>query len=463
MADFATSRALQFAALPREAKLKILDALTPVEQEKLQYTWEFWAREGQLLPTNCSCHKGNWRIWLILAGRGYGKTRTGAETIRRWAESGNDQYITLAASKASDVRDVMIEGESGILAISPNHFRPDYEPSKRRLTWPNGVKALLLSADEPDTFRGPQHCKLWADELAKWPYPEAWDQAMLGLRLGKNPQAVVTTTPRPTPLIKKLAKAKSTHITRGTTYDNRANLAADFFNEVIVQYEGTRLGRQELRGEILDDNPGALWKRDSIEKLRILLGDAPKKYRRIAVGVDPAVTSHEDSDETGIVTVGCADCYCKGGNKPELHGFVLHDDSDIYTPSEWAHAAIKRYRKLMANKIVAEINKGGDLVVSNLRTVDANAAVETVRATRGKDIRAEPISGLYEQGKFHHVGGFPALEDQMCDWDPMASSDSPDRLDALVWASSYLMLSPARPIYEARGNDSILPRRGNFH
>lgn len=455
--DPVTSRALKFASLSREEKLFVLSQLSTEDKERLQFTWEFWARPNQLIPNDCVCHNGDWRTWLILAGRGYGKTRTGAETVRRWAESGKFEYITFAASKALDIRDVMVEGESGILAVSPNHFRPLYEPSKRRLTWPNGVKALLLSADEPEGFRGPQHCKAWADELAKWPYPEAWDQMMLGLRLGIKPQVVVTTTPRPTQLIKGLLARPSTHVTRGTTYENRANLAPAFFDEVITQYEGTRLGRQELNAEILDDNPGALWKRDMIEKLRVF--KVPKLIRT-GVGVDPAVTSNEKSDETGIVGAGIGECWCKGSG--ERHAFVLEDKSNIYTPNGWASAVNEMFTRRQMNRIVAEINKGGDLVAANIRTVNAHAPISTVRATRGKEIRAEPVAGLYEQGKVHHVGAFPELEDQLCGWNPLVDTDSPDRLDALVWILSDLMLGCARPVYEpAQG--SILPRRGSFN
>jgi len=454
------SLALKFAALPDTDKRAILQEFTPEEQEMLLRTWAVWARPNQLIPRNCTCHNGSWRTWLILAGRGWGKTRTGAEAVREWAEKGETEYITLAASKALDIRDVMVEGESGILAISPNSFRPLYEPSKRRLTWPNGVKALLLSADEPDTFRGPQCGKAWADELAKWPYPEAWTQMMFGLRLGSTPQVIVTTTPRPTALIRDLMRRESTHVTRGTTYDNQANLAKAFLEEIIQEYEGTRMGRQEIWAEMLDDNPGALWKRTLIDSLRVRV--APK-LRRIAVGVDPAITANEKSDETGIVTFGYGDCKCSGGIKPELHGFVMRDDSDIYTPDGWATRVGDVYRQTEANMVVAEINKGGDLVVSNLRTNNKALPVVTVRATRGKQIRAEPIAALYEQRKIHHVGSFPELEDQLCDWNPLTDPDSPDRLDAMVWAASYLMLGMARPIYEKMGSNPIQPRRGGFH
>jgi phage terminase large subunit-like protein len=451
-----TSRALKLAALPSEKKREILEALSAEESEILQFCWEFWARPNQLLPVNCSCHGGMWRTWLILAGRGFGKTRSGAEAARKWAEEASTEYITFAASKALDIRDVMVEGESGILAISPNNFRPKYEPSKRRLTWPNGVKALLLSADEPDTFRGPQHGKAWADELAKWPYPEAWDQMMFGLRLGVNPQVVVTTTPRPTKLIKDLMMKASTHVTRGTTYENRANLAKAFYEEICAAYEGTRLGRQELHAEILDDNPGALWKREWFDTMRVV---RHPKLRRIGIGVDPAVTSKETSDETGIVGAGVGECRCKGMDKPEMHGFVLSDESGIYSPDGWAKKTVQVFDTLQANKVIAEINKGGDLVTANIRTVRPSIPIDTVRASRGKDIRAEPVAALYEQRKIHHVGSFPQLEDQCCDWNPLMSSDSPDRLDALVWVMFFLMVGAMRPVYESSSEYASTKRR----
>jgi|SRR3954463_123174 len=445
-----TSRALRFAALPAEKKKEVLSQLNTVEQELILRTWEFWARPEQLVPEKCKCHNGNWTYWMISAGRGWGKTRTGSETVRKWAERADTEHMILAAAKALDIRDIMVEGESGILSISPNNFRPKYEPSKRRLTWPNGVKALLLSADEPDTFRGPQGGKAWADELAKWPYPEAWDMMKLGMRLGKKPQVVITTTPKPTKLIKDIIKDPATHFTRGTSYENFANLATTFINEIIKSYEGTRLGRQELHAEILDDNPGALWKRDIIEKYRVRM--APILIR-IGVGVDPAITSEENSDETGIVSAGIGTCFCKG--YPDTHGFVLDDNSGIYKPHEWAKKVTTNFNERQANKVVAETNKGGDLVISNLRTFNKSIPVQPVHATRGKQTRAEPVSSLYEQGKVHHVGCLPDLEDQLCDWNPLMS-DSPDRLDALVWVLTWLMVGLARPVY----TDSGMPAEG---
>lgn len=391
------------------------------------YDWELSARPEQLAPI------GNWRTWLILAGRGFGKTRTGAEWVREQIK--NYPLVNLIGSTANDARDIMIEGESGILAICPQNERPEYKASKRQLSWPNGAKSLIFTADEPERLRGKQHMKLWADELAAWRYRESWDQALLGLRLGDNPQAVVTTTPRPTSIIKELVKDKSTHITRGSTYDNKANLAPAFLAQIIKKYEGTRLGRQELNAEILEDNPNALWQRDRIDKLRVE-ELPPDGIRRVIVGVDPSVTSAKTSDETGIVVVALGE---------DGHGYVLDDLSLIASPDSWARVAVKAYHQHGADRMVAEVNNGGDLVEALIRTVDRNVAYKKVHASRGKAKRAEPIAALYEQGKVHHVGSFARLEDQMCAYDPgELDGDSPDRMDALVWALSELMLKPVR-------------------
>ena len=382
------------------------------------YDWPRFARPEQLAPA------GDWRTWLILAGRGWGKTRTGAEWVRAMVKS--CRYVNLVGATADDARDIMIEGESGILAICPRHERPDYLPSKRRLEWPNGATSLIFTADEPDRLRGKQSAKLWCDELATWRYPEAWDQAMLGLRLGKNPQVTVTTTPRPSALIKTLASNPTTHVTKGTSYDNRANLAPAFFSQIITKYEGTRLGRQELNAEILDDVPGALWKRGRIDELRV---HAAPTLRRIVVGVDPAVTSAEGADETGIIVAGRGE---------DGQFYVLDDLSLTATPDSWARAAVRGYYTHKADRLVAETNNGGDLVESVIRTVDPNVSYRKVTATRGKAIRAEPIAALYEQGRVHHVGSLAQLEDQMCNFDPLTSRKSPDRMDALVWALTEL-------------------------
>jgi phage terminase large subunit-like protein len=365
-------------------------------------------------------------VWLLLAGRGFGKTRTGAEYVRSKVESGEAGRIALVAPTAADARDVMIEGESGILAISPPWFEPKYEPSKRRLTWPNGAIATAYSADEPRRLRGPQHDLAYCDEIAAWEYPEAWDQLLLGLRLGKDPRAVVTTTPRPVRVIRELVKAETTHVTRGSTYDNRENLAPAFLEQIISKYEGTRLGRQELYAEILDDVPGALWTRAMLESA--LVDEAPE-LSRVVVAIDPAVTSGEDSDETGIVVAGLG---------VDGMGYVLADRTCRLSPDGWAKRAVTAFDEYRADRIVAEVNNGGDLVESTIRTVRRNTPYKQVRASRGKRVRAEPIAALYEQSKIKHVRGLGQLEDQMVTFLPEGGDSSPDRVDALVWALTEL-------------------------
>lgn len=335
--------------------------------------------------------------------------------------------MALVGATAADVRDVMIEGESGLLAISSNANRPTYEPSKRRVTWPNGAIATAFSADEPRRLRGPQHDLFWADELAAWRYTETWDMLEMGLRLGANPQGVVTTTPRPIQIIRDLLKDSGTVTTRGSTYDNKANLPKKFLNRILKRYEGTRLGRQELHAEILDDVVGALWTLALIEEHRVTT--APE-LTRIVVAIDPAVSKGEESNETGIIVAGI------GGNE---HAYVLEDLTVRGSPNEWAQAAVTAYRRHKADRIVAEVNQGGDMVESIIRSIDKNIPYESVRATRGKAIRAEPVSALYERGRVHHVGVFAQLEDQMTNWTPVSGEASPDRLDALVWALTSLM------------------------
>lgn len=391
--------------------------------------WSKQARPEQLPPP------GDWPIWLILAGRGFGKTRTGAEWVRGLAESARVHRIALVGPTAADVRDTMIEGESGILAISPDHFRPLYEPSKRRIVWPNGVQCQLFSAEEPERLRGPQFGAAWADELAAWNNAEAaWDMLQFGMRLGTLPRTLVTTTPKPVKILKDLLKRQDIVVTRGSTYDNRANLAPAFFSTVVAKYEGTRLGRQELDGTLLEDVPGALWTASLIDGLRFQPGNIPD-LKRIVVSVDPAVSTGEASDMTGVIVAAVG---------RDDHGYVLEDLSGKYLPHEWASVAVKAFHKWRADRIVAEKNQGGQMVESTLRVVDPNVPIKLVHASRGKIARAEPVSALYEQGRVHHVGGFPELEDQLCSFTPDASS-SPDRLDALVWAFTELMLNNPIP------------------
>lgn len=428
------------ASLPEAARNQLVAALTPVQARALSYEWPFWARPSQLPPN------GNWRVWLVLAGRGFGKTRTGAEMIRARAVARTARRFALVAPTAGDARDVMVEGESGILAISPPWERPRYEPSKRRLTWPNGAVATLFSADEPERLRGPQHDAAWCDEVASWRYPEAWDMLMFGLRLGTDPRVVVTTTPRPTMLLRELVADPSVVVTRGTTYENSVNLAQGFLEQIIRRYQGTRLGRQELEAELLEDMPGALWNRGIIEGSRVR---AAPSLIRVVVAIDPAVTATADADETGIIVAG------KDGRG---HGWVLADSSGRYHPTEWARTAISAYRAHSADRIVAEVNNGGDMVEATLRMIEPDVPFTAVRASRGKVTRAEPIAALYEQGRVHHLGAFPELEDQMCAFvaDTRGSirvasnACSPDRVDALVWALTDLLVEPKRGegIYE---------------
>jgi len=408
------------ASLDEATRATILSELSANEAAEILEDWRFWARPDQIAPD------GNWRVWLIMAGRGFGKTRCGAEWVHEQIRQGRERIALVGETKA-DVRDVMVEGESGILATAGRN-RPLYEPSKRRLTWPNGAIGVCYSGDEPDQLRGPQHDAAWLDELAKYRYAEeTWSNLDLGLRLGESPQAVITTTPRPVQIMRELVADELVTVTRGSTYDNLQNLAESFAKRIVERYEGTRLGRQELHAEILDDVVGALWSREMIDAHR--LRETPPHFERIVVGVDPAVTSGEDADETGILVAGMI------GNR----GYIVEDLSGQYTPQEWAIQAIKAYYKYNADRIVAEVNQGGDMVEHTIRTVDRNVSYKAVRAARGKILRAEPIAALYEQGRIHHCGTFAALEDQLCMY-THESRDSPDRLDALVWALTDLML-----------------------
>src|SRR3990167_1339605 len=358
--------------------------------------WRQIARPNQIAPD------GDWSIGLILAGRGFGKTRTINEWAIEQAEAIPGSRGAFVGSTAADVRDVLIEGESGILNISPDGFRPEYEPSKRRLTWSNGTMATLFSADEPNRLRGPQQHWAICDELASWRYPDAWHMLMLGLRLGKNPRCAVATTPKPVKHLRDLLAQNATHVTRGSTYENRANLATAFFDQIIRRYEGTRIGRQEINAELLDDIPGALWNRAMLDGGRV---SAFPELRRIVIGIDPEATSTEDSAETGIVAAGISE---------DGQGYVLGDYSLRALPEEWARAAISAYSIHKANSLTPEVNNGGEMVTYTIRTIDKNVPIHPVHATRGKYTRAEPISSLYQQGRIHHVGSFAELEDQMC-------------------------------------------------
>lgn len=405
----------------------------------LLYSWRFWARENQLTPP------GDWVTWVILAGRGYGKTRTGSEwVIEKAIELGNKRVnlpqIALVAQDAGDARDVMIQGESGIEARCPPWLGCHYEPSKKRLTFGNGVVCKLYAGDDPDSLRGPEHHAAWSDEICKWHDPEkAWSNLQMGLRKkvpGDHPRQIVTTTPIPSVFLKKLIKRDSTHLTTGTTYENAANLARAFTDEIISSYEGTRLGRQELYAEILDDNPNALF---SIEDIAANRRARPDFLAKTVVAVDPPTTSNKDSDECGIIVAGRDNSDIRSA-----HYYVTGD----YTvqgrkPEAWAARAISAYYRNNADLIVAEVNQGGDMVEAVIRQQDPTIPVRTVRATKGKAIRAEPIAGLYEQGRVHHApnqANLARLEDQMINFDPSdpSAEGSPDRMDANIWALTAL-------------------------
>lgn len=445
MATSTLSLAQQLAALPDWEREALLADMPDEEIAALEYDWGFWARPNQLAPLDRP-----WKVWLILAGRGFGKTRTAGELVIAWARQAPKRRIALVAETSADARDVIVEGESGIMACSPPWFRPKYEPSKRRLTWPNGSQATTYSGDDPEQLRGPQHHNAFVDELAKYRYAqETWDNLELGLRLGDNPQAVVATTPRPIPLLKTLMADPSTVVTRGSTYENQENLAPTFIERVVIKYEGTRLGRQELHAELLEDTPGALWTQVLLDECRAKPAEVPQ-FVRVAIALDPATTSQESSNEMGIVA---------GGRDARGHGYVVQDSSAIGTPMACARRAIQLYDDLKADVIVAEANNGGDWIGTVLELVardmhrngertSGTIHYKKVHASRGKHTRAEPISALYERHLVHHVGTFAQLEDQMTHWVP--GMDSPDRLDAAVWLCTELLVQEGAPMQTRR-------------
>ena len=388
---------------------------------------EVYARPEQIEPSELG-HNGKF-IWLAKCGRGFGKTRMFSEWVIEKAREGY-KNISLVGAAADEVRVIMIEGESGILACSPDDFYPDYQPSKKELIWPNGAKAQIFYGTEPEKARGAQSDLIWGDELCKWKYPqETLDNLLLGLRLGKNPLCGLSTTPKPTKAIRDLVKRDDIIVTGGNTFDNAINLADPFMQTIIAKYKGTRLEKQEIYAQILEDNPNALWHRDWIDRSRVVT--APS-LDRIVVAIDPAASHDEESsNETGIIVTGKSKI-----NKID-HYYVIDDFTIIGTPEQWAQRAITAYHKHQADKIVAEKNNGGDMVQSTLTNADKTVPVKLVWASRGKITRAEPVSLLYEQGRVHHVGTFEALEDQQCEWVP--GEPSPDRMDALVWAITELM------------------------
>ncbi|PLW76965.1 DNA-packaging protein [Cohaesibacter celericrescens] len=395
--------------------------------------WEIWARPDQLPPAQ------DWTTWLVMGGRGAGKTRTGAEWVKAMvfgkAPFTHQSYgrIALIGETLGDARDVMVEGVSGLLSVHSKDERPNWQPSRKRLVWPNGAIAQIFSAEDPESLRGPQFDAAWGDELAKWKHAEAtWDMLQFGLRLGVQPRQIVTTTPRPTALLKRLLKEPRTVTTHAPTRANLANLAPGFLDTIVRRYQGTRLGRQELDGELIEERSDALWRRQQLDLLRV--EEAPVHLVRIVVAIDPPATSTKGADACGIVAAGLdgdGNCY------------ILKDKSlSEVSPTGWATKAIALFHRLEADCVIAEVNQGGEMVTTILAGIDANVPVRSVRANRGKYLRAEPVSALYEQGRVRHVGNFAELEDEMCDFglDGLSSGKSPDRLDAMVWAVTNLCL-----------------------
>jgi phage terminase large subunit-like protein len=415
----------------------LLNTLGEDELDALLFGWEVWARSDQMPP------EGDWTVWLILGGRGSGKTRSGAEWIRRRAfgdpftGEAPVERMALVGETLSDVREVMIDGISGLMAIHPSDERPAFELSRRRLVWPNGAVAQIFSAEDPDSLRGPQFEAAWCDELAKWRYgQETWDMLQFGLRLGDNPRQVVTTTPRPTKLLKEIMDAERTVISRASTQANASNLSPAFLKSVVAKYQGTRLGRQELDGELIEEVEDALWSRAMIENLRV--GKAPSMVR-IAIGLDPPASSGKRSDACGLVAAGLGE---------DGHGYVLADASlKRAKPESWGRAAISLWHQWKADALVVEVNQGGEMAENVLQQIDDGVPITKVHASRGKFARAEPIATLYARGRIHHVGAFAELEDEMTTLTPkgLASGKSPDRLDALVWALSHLFLKGGKP------------------
>lgn len=504
------SLAMRMAQLAEAERLALLRALGAQGAERLLHDWRFWGRPGQLPPS------GDWRVWLVLAGRGFGKTRAGAEWVRRVARhsgawkvqepaaaplipsrechlrhftgllgggflggglarggeakaeeadgrtingsrsgagsgagscnereeraatgTGGPVRIALVAATLAEARAVMVEGESGLLAIAPPDERPVFEPALRRLVWPNGSVAHLYSADAPEQLRGSQHHFAWCDEAAKWRNAETvWANLELGLRLGPRPRVLVTTTPRPVPLVRRLLADPAVQVTRGATWDNAANLPQSFLDAMTATYGGTRLGRQELEGEMVEAVEGALWSPELIERNRV---DTAALLARVVVAVDPPVTGGPEADACGIIVAALG---------ADGHGYVLADRTvEGASPSGWARAVAAAAADFEAERVVAEVNNGGDLVGLVLRSAGCSAPLRLVRASRGKAARAEPVAALYEQGRVHHTGGLPRLEDELCGLMPgggyVGPGRSPDRADALVWAMTELMLGQA--------------------
>ena len=426
--------------LPKAKVDEVFKQLGPKKVEELKHTWSFWARDEQLEP------EGDWNTWFVNAGRGFGKTRTGVEWVREQVKRGAKRIAAVAATN-SDIERVMVKGESGFLNVCWKGDKtykggkmgyPEWSPTKRTLSWENGAQVQFFSAEEPERLRGPQFELAWCDELAAWNKDQdTWAMLQFCMRLGKHPRIMVTTTPKPTKLVREILKNPTTHTTTGSTFDNAANLAGTYLKAVKEQYEGTRLGRQELYAEVLEEAEGALWTTDMLDKASIKHEDLPH-LNRIVVSIDPAVTANAESDMTGIVVAGI-----------DVNGiaYVLGDYTERLSPQGWASKAISLYHQYSADRIVAERNQGGEMVRRTLEVEDETVPIKLVHASRGKYARAEPVSALYERGLVRHVTNPPdgaslnELETQMRTWEPLGSIGSPDRLDACVWALTDLSLN----------------------
>lgn len=421
---------------PPEARRELMRWLLedPRRAVRLRYLWKLWARPQQRAPV------GEWTYWLIVAGRGWGKTRTAAEWIAGEVRSGRRRRLALISKDPRDARDVMVEGPSGLLNVGPLEWRPRYEPSNLKLIWPNGAEAFIYSAEDPDKLRGPEHDGAWADELCAWRFiRETWDNLRFGLRIsgpqGHDPRCVVTTTPKPVKVLTEIRDDPDTIVTGGSTYENLSNLSKVFRKAILSKYEGTRVGRQEIFAEILEEVEGALWTRDLLEQNRVGPADVPA-LGRIVIAVDPMAKKNakrkQSEPETGIIIAGMGE---------DEHGYVIGDYSVTNSkPDVWARKVIAAFYDFEADRVVGEVNNGGDMVEDVIRTRDPNIPFKMVTASRGKWTRAEPISALDEQAKIHHVGFFGDLETQMCTWTGEDNEPSPDRLDARVWALTELML-----------------------
>jgi phage terminase large subunit-like protein len=428
------SEAEDYIARLSSAEVKELDKL--LIESGAVWDWNAFARPEQLAP------KGDWLTWLALAGRGWGKTRCGAEWVRAEVTSKRAKRFALIAETQKDLEEVMCFGDSGIFSVFPPHQKPKITKKPIRVEFHTGAVAYGYNATEPDQLRGPQFDRAWCDELAKWRYArETWDQLQFGLRLGDHPRQIITTTPRPIPILKEILAAQTTVVSRGITLDNRANLAPSFIKSITDKYAGTRLGRQELSAEILDDVPDALWTRAALDRDRKKPSEIPA-LKRIVVAIDPAAKMNEapeDGAATGIVVAGVG---------LDGRGYVLDDATCRESPNGWARMAVSCFDRYQADCIVGEINNGGDMVASTVRVVRSTVPFREVHASRGKWTRAEPIAALYEQGRISHVGTFASLEDEMVNFGPngMVGEASPDRVDALVWALTELFPSMIKKV-----------------